>query len=273
MRDAAAIAVIRLARRGPLHRLSAGGYDYGMSNAADAVSRLSDEDRRPSERASTHRLITADELENEDRPDEASLLRDPGQHVVVVGGRVRPGRWNLAHLREAARAYYAAAYPPAQAAGHNYNPLWDRYNGIRDQSRLRIHSHTPHLSRNPAEQDTLFLDDDGVHYGSAVAPHLHLGPDGVPLGYTVDDYYGETVSPSPATLPEVRSQLGYAAERNRRLAVADGHIDPDAADALIDRIKTAPLETVDETHPLEVARNGHPALKPRPRPLPPAHGT
>jgi hypothetical protein len=43
----------------------------------------------------------ADLLDDHDRPDEAALLRDPGRHVVVHGGRVVPGRYTLDHLHAA----------------------------------------------------------------------------------------------------------------------------------------------------------------------------
>jgi len=59
---------------------------------ANPLARFPQEDNNPTNDHTMQRLVTADALQDADREQEANLLRDLKQHVVVKDGRVRAGK-------------------------------------------------------------------------------------------------------------------------------------------------------------------------------------
>jgi len=84
----------------------------------------------------TKRGVIADYLTDLGRDGEASLLRDPNQHVIVRGGQIR--RWTLRHLHEFGDRFHAAQYagsPPDAPPMHRFHPsvaFIDRHTGDYD---------------------------------------------------------------------------------------------------------------------------------------------
>jgi hypothetical protein len=144
-------------------------YSAGTVQPHEMLSLLGERDRWPSERPSNNRAIVADYLDDSERYDEAKLLRDPRQHVVVHEGKVKRGKWPVEKLNDAMREFRDAAL--------RYNNTFHDY----PVPLVRVQPHRDHPGKHelyfeyatPPNAGSNFIDDEIKPEGHELRDLMH----------------------------------------------------------------------------------------------------